>query len=670
MTTLIESLINTFFKKLNPRLRNRAFPLVVIVAYVFSFGWALPSLGFYLDDWPHLFYHKFGGGEATNLFHAYDGRPLLAWFYKAVSGVFGFEPIYRQMLAVGLRFLTVLFTWGVLRWLWPKANWQVDTAALLFAVYPIFAQQAVSVAFSSHWAAFLCLMVSNYLMFLAIHHRRLFIPLTLASVSFAILQYSLSEYFISLEFLRFLLLYVFAINHSLDKKLFSRERVVWVLKNYSIYFVVWFAFIIWRIFVLRLPTDDRIEPVLLNSLASSPLSAILQLLQWMTQDFFLNTIIVWYKTLTVELFSLQNRTALVFLGMVFIVWLFSSVYLLWVNHHTKSLPYVWAYQGLIVGFFFTVIAPLPGWVTGRSSSLFIGPMSDRFGLPAMFGASILLTAAMDLLLSKAKVRILILALFIGLAAGWQARNTNDFRWSWTFQQRFYQQLIFRIPDLQPSSLIASEQEFLPKVGAYPLGYALNSMYGSEYDPDALQYYYVNLGKEYAQVLDDFVRGEPIFRKRWQSNFIGKTTDGIIIEYRPEDGTCLWVLDQKDALNPLLPDITRRVLSASDLSRILPSRNQAFAGEIFGVPKLSSWCDYYQKAALAVQFKNWDEAMQLWAESTPYHHQINAATELAPFIEAYIQTGKLAEAFELSQQLNQGIRGGANPFVCSIWERSL
>jgi hypothetical protein len=193
-----------FFGKPASRLQNWLFPLVLIILYSISFGWALPSLGYYLDDWPHIYYQKLGGSESVKLFHVYDGRPFLSWFYIFSSDLLGFTPFYWQIFALVLRFLTVIVFWQILRLLWGKSSWQVDAIALLFSVYPIFAQQPVSVAFSSHWAAFLCLLLSFYFMFLAIANSNLRIPLTFLSVSFAILQYSLSEYFIAIDFLRFL----------------------------------------------------------------------------------------------------------------------------------------------------------------------------------------------------------------------------------------------------------------------------------------------------------------------------------------------------------------------------------------------------------------------------------------------------------------------------------
>lgn len=668
MIRSIYSYATTFLGSPYLRFQRWLFPLAVAFLYSISFAWAIPSLGYYLDDWPHVFYQKFGGSEAIKLFHAYDGRPLLGWFYIVVSDLLGFAPIYRQIFALLLRFLVVIVFWRVFRLIWRKSTWQVDAMALLFSVYPIFAQQAVSVAFSSHWAAFLCLMISFYTMLLALKYEKIKFILIIVSILFAILQYTLSEYFIAVDLLRFLLIYYYGKNHIVSKNT-VREKIIWVFRHYFPYLLVVIGFVLWRLFFLELPTDDRIAPVYLQEFLSAPVLALQNLANWVVRDFFLNFIICWYKTFTVEMFDFKSRFALLLLLLTFIVILLVGLFLALRNHHADSDPLSWSKQGLIIGFLFTLIAPLPGWVTGRSSSMFVGPMSDRFGLPAMFGVSILMIALIEILVRRTSYQILITAVLIGLATGWQARNTNEFRWSWIFQQRFFHQLIVRVPYLTPNSLISSEQEFLPKVGGYPLSYALNILYAND-NPEILKYYYVNLGKEYGDKIDDFAQGEGIFRQRWQSKFTGDTTAGIVIEYRPEDGTCLWIVDKRDLHNPLLPDITRKVLSASDLTRILPATSHRLVTEIFGQSNMDSWCEIYQKAALAAQFQHWDQVIELWDLSKPYRGQINASTELKPFVEAYLHKGDLTQSLALSQQLNQGVRGGAVSYLCSIWENAL
>ncbi|HAD05711.1 MAG TPA: hypothetical protein DCE76_00970 [Anaerolineaceae bacterium] len=668
MIRSIYSLDTTLLETLYRRFQNCLFPLTLALLYSISFGWALPSLGYYLDDWPHIFYQKQGGSEAINLFHAYDGRPLLGWFYIFSSDLLGFDPTYRQIFALILRYLVVIIFWLVFRLIWQNLRWQVDAIALLFSVYPIFAQQAVSVAFSSHWAAFLCLMLSFYTMLLALKYEKIKFVLITISILFNILQYTLSEYFVAVDLFRFLLIYYYAKNNIFSKDT-TQKKIVWVFRYYFPYLLVVVGFVVWRLFLLELPTTDRIAPVYLQELLSAPAYALQNLINWVVRDFFLNFIICWYKTFTVEMFDFQSRFGLALLGLTLILILIIVLFLSLRHRYTNQASLSWAKQGLMIGFLFTLFAPLPAWVTGRSSSMFVGPMSDRFGLPAMFGVSVLMIALIEILFRRPSYQILITAIFIGLATGWQARNTNDFRWSWIFQQRFFHQLTIRIPYLLPNSLISSEQEFLPKVGGYPLSYMLNLLYAND-NPDNLKYYYVNLSKEYQSRIDDFAKGEVVFRQRWQSRFIGDTTAGVVVEYRPEDGTCLWIVDESVSHNPFLPEITRRALLASDLSRIIPDSHHRLANEIFGQPTIDSWCEIYQKASLAAQLKDWDQVIQLWDLSKPYHGQINASTELKPFIEAYLRKGNLTQSLLLSQQLNQGVRGGAASYLCSIWANAL
>ncbi|MEN4013004.1 MAG: hypothetical protein AB1453_05250 [Chloroflexota bacterium] len=656
------------FDRLSPGARNWLVPGIILALYGLAFGWFLPHLGFYLDDWPHLYYHKLGGEEATRLFHAYDGRPLLSWFYVLSAQLFGFEPLPRQLFSLGLRFVTVLLAWVSLRMLWPKATWQVDTSAILFAVYPIFAQQPIAVSFSSHWAASLCLMASTFLMLAAIRSKKWFVPLTIAGVALSATSFTLSEYFYSLEMLRPVLLWFLAINLSLR----GRERLLFVARHASPYLVVWGGFIVWRLFFINLPTADRIEPVILRQVFEQPVPTILQLTSWAAQDFMTNIITAWHKTFTTDMFDIQSRSNLIFLAMSLASWLLVGFYLFWLQRRDEENEgSQWWPQGLVIGLLYTFVAPLPAWLTGRSASESIGPMSDRLSMAAMFGAAILLTAMMEAVISKPRMRCVGLALLIGLATGWQARNSNDFRWSWTFQTRFFHQLALRVPSLQSGTLLASEQEFLPKVGVYPLSYAINLLYPKTTTTDQFEYYYVNLGRDYLKNIEDFSRGERYERRRWQSQFIGNTNAAIVIEYRPEDQTCLWVVDEADYLNPLLPERTRDALPASDLSRISLDRAEGYPfTDVFGSLAADSWCAYYQQASLAAQFQDWDAVVRLWAESEPFHHQVNAAVEFTPFIAGFIHSGDLDKAMLVSELIDQGVPGGAKPYLCSIWQRNL
>ena len=98
---------------------------------------------------------------------------------------------------------------------------------------------------------------------------------------------------------------------------------------------------------------------------------------------------------------------------------------------------------------------LAGFLPAWSIDQFLvstGNYSDRFGLAAMFGASFFTVSFSSALLSN-KHKIILVCVLIGLAAGYQFRLENQFRWSWETKSRLAWQLYWRLPGLQPQTAV-------------------------------------------------------------------------------------------------------------------------------------------------------------------------------------------------------------------------
>ena len=129
-------------------------PLLFLSVLVFAFGILIPKLGFYWDDWPPLLIEKTQNARMFWDFYRYD-RPFSAWTYVVLFPILGTKPIIWQFFTLGIRWLTTVFVWMSIRELWPTHRKQAIWAAIVFAIYPSFDQQAISVAFSQHWICYL-----------------------------------------------------------------------------------------------------------------------------------------------------------------------------------------------------------------------------------------------------------------------------------------------------------------------------------------------------------------------------------------------------------------------------------------------------------------------------------------------------------------------------------
>ncbi len=333
----------------------------------------------------------------------------------------------------------------------------------------------------------------------------------------------------------------------------------------------------------------------------------------------------------------------------------------------------WYIQAFWVGVAWMVLGFLPGWLVDRHISDTSGLWNDRFGIASMPGAALAIVALIYWLVRSEKARLIVISVLIGLAVGVQSRNLSDYRWSWINQSRFYSQLGWRVPQLEPDTLILSDNELFSKMGVYPTSFALNVLYPQSdqaKQSNQFDYWFLTLSKYFPNNMYDLANGVDVTQVRWQDSFQGVSNRSLVISYGEVPGACLWVLSPEDKLNPLIDEDTRTALDAADMSLIKDTPDPGYAQKIFfPVQDQNSWCYYYQKADLARQFGQWDTVNQLWSQAQKAQVSTNVSTELIPFIEADIHTQNWDQAYDLTDTVRKTVRG-AEPYLCSIWKDSL
>ena len=651
------------------KIRPYAIPLIILLIMVIVFGIIIPDLGFYLDDWPNVFFDKVGGNEATLLFHAIDGRPLKGLYPIMLFDLFGYDPLPWQIFNLTLRFLTVIFFWLVIKNLWPRHELQTGIAAILFSIYPIFAQQPIAVTFFPQWTTYLLVFISFFLMIIGIRKPKYFLVLTLLSLLVSGIGLVVSDYFIALELARPLILWFFL---SGDKRKI-KSKVVSTGLRFLPYLGVVAGYAIWRWFFAVLPTQDRLEISLLSRLAEYPIKEAINLIVMVVQDFMHILVSAWYKTFEPGMISVEGPVAIGALALIFVVAGFVLFSLRIIKLPTSEGPSTdeeqWK-QRIILGFAMIILGAVPGWLIGRQVSDLSGIWNDRFGMASMAGAGLLVVSLTEKAFSSWKWRLIFLASLVGLASGWQIRNLNDYRWSWIIQKRFYNQLLWRVPGLQPDTLILSERELFPKVGVYPTSFAINTIYPQSRDTDQVDYWFLTIPKYFGNDMESFRKGMPVNAGHWQAWFNGQSTNAIVIDYPTDSSHCLWVLGPEDELNPLITDITRTSLKVSEFSRILKdSGNDPSQWDTIGDELPKNWCFYYEKAELARQYDDWVTVQKIWEQSKEFHGDANNGVELSPFIDGFIHLAEFQQATELTQR-SKADGYGMKQYLCKIWEKGL
>jgi hypothetical protein len=207
------------------------------------------------------------------------------------------------------------------------------------------------------------------------------------------------------------------------------------------------------------------------------------------------------------------------------------------------------------------------------------------------------------------------------------------------------------------------------MGEYPTSFALSTLYPSSTKEEALNYYFFNLEKHFETELEDLLQGMPLTQVAYSSRFKGHSHESLVIQFETEQYECLWVLRPQDQEIRALPEITRDILSISNLSRIRPDSPEAspVPEQIFGPEPAHTWCYYFQKADLARQMGDWEQVVTLWQQASAGGFAPGNGVEYLPFIEGFAHSGNWEMAIELTLAAEKLPRV-MGPALCATWDR--
>jgi hypothetical protein len=639
-------------------------PIVFLMLLVIAFGLLIPELGFYWDDWPVVFLGKTQGTSEYVEFYKYD-RPFSAWTYILTIPILGVQPLKWHIFTLGLRWLTVLGMWWMLKGVWPQRKNAVIWMALLFSIYPIFFQQSIAVAYSQHFLTYgLCILSLGAMVWAYRAERRFWILTGIAVVSMPVHLLTM-EYFIGLEFLRPILLWIIIRERVKDPRKLSTK----VIKAWAPYLLILVGFMVWRLFFLHIP-DDPNAPRLLWALQADSLQALIALVQNVARDFLYISVTSWFQTLDPSLINLTDR----FLMFSWFMAAVTACGLILLMHKTSFVePELeeptgcWVCQGIILGIAAIMSGMFPVWFTGRD--LLKGLYSDRFGLAAMLGASILLVSLTTFFSRQRLQRVILLSVLVGLSVGTHLRVANEYRWDWTIQRRFYWQLFWRAPGLEAGTAIVVDGSVSGRVAGYVAATAVNTLYPQDSSRNGQTYWFFGLFQGLHNDSQAYLDGLRLRELLRTLEFDGRSEDSLLLFHDPQS-RCLWVLDKRQEMNLVIKPVTREFLKGSNLALIQPQPSEVGypPEDVFGRELEHTWCYYYEKAELERQQEDWQEIVDLKNEADTFGYEPNDSAELLPFIEAYVALGEWKKAQDLSIQMYKR-NFKTQALVCDIWEKS-
>ena len=635
-----------------------ALALLFVVCF-YAFGLLLARLGFFQDDWHHVFHAYWYGTEGLKRFLLTDRGPVSYLVYAAYFKLLGFTPANWHWTLSLVRFLTAAMFWLALRQIWPAHKSLTAWLALLFVIYPIFALQPLSVAYMLHWSMYLVFMLSLFLMLYAVRNRKAYVPLTIAAVLLQAYELVSIEYFSGLEIARPIFLWLLFTN------LPTRERIRKTIQTSLPFVVTALIYAGYRAAYSRIYGFDRFG--LLNTLSElvhAPLQGAARVVQFMVQDLVFVIIGPWYSTIDPNVLDLSRASTYVIFGSAIAVAVLAYFVISWLKSDPPEPAS--ARLGLQIasaGFLSVVVALFPFWVAGLSIFRKNQLWSDRLALAAMPGAGMLVVGLATVLIERPRIRNMVLAALVGLSISPAVQTARSYQASWDKQQQFYWELHWRAPALQPGTMVVSDQEVLFFMGNYPTTFALNVLYPQQKQwPDAS--YWFDSGTERISV-KKFSAGEPTQFHKYTEVFTARRDGVLAIFFQPEFDQCLWVARPEYTDLRDISETAKMWVEMSNTGRIQDGPESVPPPAIFGSEPSRGWCYYFEKADLARQYQKWDTVLQLWKEAGKQQLRAHTSVELLPFIEAFARSGDWDSARKLTIQ-GEALPDRSTSVTCSVW----
>lgn len=656
-------------------------PLALLLACALAYGGLIHTLGFYDDEWHMLYAWLSQGSDGISAYFHFDGHPTIAWAYQLSFQLLGVNPLAWQVYNLFLRWVSVVAFWLLLDRVWPLRRLETFFAALVFALYPRFAMQAMAISYFEVWFSYAVLWGSVYFNILALQKRQAFWPFFLLSLGLKIAHLFTSEYTWGAELMRPLLLW-FALDSDWRARFWAglKASLLPVALSAGMFF--------WRVFIYASPVESRAQPRLINALQAKPIETITELFLKFWPDLAAMLLDAWGRLLRPAFWD-WNRpfNLLVFIlsvaaALAFYFFArnlagsasrqpgsldsFGGKNLLPGQNLVQNGAPRFVIPWLITGLWGVLTGLLPFYVAGYTILGGEEPSNGRLTLGALAGIPLVAAALFSFFVTAPARRALLFALLTGLMIGAQNHAADLFRAFWVEQQDLHRQLALRIPAPQPGAALVFDRpassSFLDRARVF----SVNALYFSPAAETAYPYWAFSLtssgqlsGWSFTQ---DFPAVETsISDGKYEAHFTGGSADFVLLSFHPEEKRCLWLLD------PYLAEYLRLPVS-------LPNR-PAYASTPTANPRLvfggattasRDWCFFYQQAALAADLQDWPRVASLEREARDLRESPGHALENIPFIIAHARQADWQAAESLTRK-SLKLTPDAAPVFCRVWQ---
>ncbi len=639
--------------------KNYILVLIPLAAFVlFSYGLLLNKLGFYWDDWPYEWTRLAVGYEGL-LRHFSFSRPVAGQLHNIAILINNGSPLIAQIYGLVMQVFGGFCLGLLIHETWRGKTFAAVLGALLFTAYPGFTMRPIAVNFSFSFFLMGMLSLSFVLSIRAARSPKRRVLRIILAALIALVNLFASEYFFLLELLR-----PFFIAAALaDEDTPRKDLVRASLRSVIPFAVVFLCGAAYRMFFNKTQTLHY-EFKLLTDFKASPLSTVLEYIGGMFKDSFRVVFEGWGTV-----FEFPNkdefgaRSTLVFFLICAAVCVVSGVFL-FLFRKARDGKTRQDLEMIGIGVLAILLAGQPFWLTESPINFIF--QNGRYTLPFMPGISLFLAGILDLITRPRIVPVVLAAVFIGLAAGHLFYTGNEYRRDWTLTKDFFNQLKWRVPDIEENTVVVTNVLPIRFSTDNSLTAPLNWIYADSYENDRIPYMlYTDTKRE--NTLSGLTAGNEVFQEYLTGQFYGNTDDMIAVYYSAPG--CVHVLDPEvDVYNRMIPEIDRTSAELNNYDRIITDAEyEPLPEKQFGAEPAHGWCYYYETADLARQKEDWESVAELGDTAFALDDHPNDPMERIPFIEGYAHAGRLEDAIAQTEAAMETTPVMNDP-LCALWRR--
>lgn len=641
--------------------QKHLFPALLLVIILLTFGLLTPWLGFQGDDWQHLWLFY----RIQDLDPAFQpARAGLQWWYEMVMPFLAALPWQWFLLTNLLRWAGAYCLYLLAVRLFPAHKREAAWFTLLFTLYPGYTIAYTPVTFWRGYLEAFLLIASFYCMVLWLENtpqRGWYLGIALLAGLGNMIS---TEYYFLLELLRPLVIWL-ALR---DRK---TNSVRWQIsfKRWLPFLLLFLAMLAWRVHAIQ--ASGVMDTTLLPAFSYRPVTALLELGQKISRDFFIVTIQAAMRAFQ-HLFNPTKLNPALYYLVSGLVAILLFLYFRGSAHPNspgsdQKRQVVLALLGLgLVSF---LLSGGPFWI--KQLQVVMGmDVRNRYAMTqglsfAFFGMALLVLMPVR----WRTVQLVAFCLLCGLFAGIQVQAASEHRSEWDLHRQIMWQLAWRAPSIQTGTVIILNDPGFVLSGENSLSSELNWNYVAEEHPSNSDYFIYFDESRFLKDFPDFPAAATRRIQHMGGQYVLNSGQLLGLHFTPS--TCLRILDPElDSLDGTFRDFSRHYIPYSDPSLIQAGNSVESARldpGIYREEPAHDWCYYYQKADLARQLGDWQTIVELGERAFSLERGYSDLAELRPFIEGYAHNGQWQEAIHLTEIVLQ-----ANPSqtlsVCGLWQR--